>query len=123
MRYRYLTVDNMVLLNLDGDVDLVAWRRCFFEMEQLFVRNNHQRLLIDGRGLESFGMSHDDCRRVSPGFAAFAQKAAFFSDSPLVFGMMRVVHSYAFNESFKVFKTHDDASAFLADHDRKVQFA
>jgi hypothetical protein len=123
MRYRYVTVDDLVLLNLEGDVDLESWRSCFVEMEQLFVQNSFARLLIDGSRLEAFGLSHDDCRHVSPGFAAFAKKTAFFSDTPLIFGMMRVVHSYAFNEAFNVFKTRDDASAFLADLDRTVHIA
>ncbi|MFT4798017.1 MAG: hypothetical protein ACJAYE_002566 [Candidatus Azotimanducaceae bacterium] len=123
MLYRYVAVDNLVLLSLEGDVGLVDWRRCFFEMEQLFIQNGYERLLIDGSGLKSFGLSHDNCRHVSPDFVAFAQKAAFFSDNPLVFGMMRVIHSYAFNEAFNVFKTHDDASAFLADRDRQALLA
>lgn len=123
MRYRYVTADDLVLLNLQGDVDLESWRRCFFEMEQLFMQNGFKRLLIDGSRLESFGLSHDDCRHISPGFAAFTKKTAFYSDTPLIFGMMRVVHSYAFNEAFQVFKTRDDASAFLADRDRAVHLA
>lgn len=121
MRYRYETIDDLMLLTLEGDVELVSWRSCFFEIERRFIQNHFDRLLIDGSRLKSFDLSDEDCRHLSPGFTAFARKTAFYSDTPLIFGMMRVVHSYAFNDGFKVFKTSEDASSFLANCDRMVQ--
>tara|TARA_R110002072_G_scaffold46082_11_gene128016 strand:+ start:24730 stop:25101 length:372 start_codon:yes stop_codon:yes gene_type:complete len=123
MRYRYVTVDNLVVLTLEGEVELESWRRCFLEMEHLFVQNGFDRLMIDGSGLIAFNLSHNDCRAVSPGFVAYARKAAIYSDNPLIFGMMRVIHSYAFNEQFRVYKTKADASAYLSDRQKQSQCA
>ena len=63
MRYRYVTVECLVLLCLEGDADVAGWQRCFFEIGRLFIQNGYDRLLIDGSRLDSFGLSRDDCRR------------------------------------------------------------
>lgn len=123
MRYRYVTVDDLVVLTLEEEVELESWRRCFVEMEHLFVQNGFARLLIDGTGLNAFSLSQEDCRSVSPGFAGYARKSAIYSNNPLIFGMMRVIHSYAFNESFRVFKIKAEASAYLSDRQNQYHFA
>jgi hypothetical protein len=123
MRYRYATDDKLVVLTLEGEVELDSWSRCFLEIEHLFIQNGFDRLLIDGSGLDSFNLSQEDCRSVSPGFGGYARLSAIYSNNPVIFGMMLVIHGYAFNEQFCLFKNQVDASAYLSDRQSGSQFA
>lgn len=123
MNYRYVTVDDLIMLTLEGEVDLVSWEKCFIEQARLFraAGSGYKRLLIDGTGLNAFSMTSLECMEMAPGFASYADKAAFFCDDKLIFGMMRIIHSCAFNDEFQVFKTRADAASFLTEHNGKSQ--
>ena len=121
MKYQYVTMDDLVVLTLNGEVNQTSWEICFLEVEQLFKADDYARLLIDGTGLTEFHMSSQQCSEVAAGFLRFANKAAFFADNKLIFGMMRMIHSWAFNDQFQVFKTRESAAHFLAEHNGKHQ--
>jgi hypothetical protein len=114
-------MDDLVVLTLEGEVSLTSWEICFLEVERLFISDSYGRLLIDGTRLTAFHMTSRQCSEVAAGFLGFVDKAAFFSDNKLVFGMMRMIHSWAFNEQFQVFKCRDSAAQFLAERNGNSQ--
>lgn len=121
MKYQNVMVDDLVLLTLEGDVTMASWEHCFVEQERLFKMGRYQRLLIDGSGLTGFDMTSAECMDVAPGFGSYARKSAFFSDQKLIFGMMRIIHSCAFNDQFQVFKAREEASNFLSERNGSSQ--
>jgi hypothetical protein len=121
MMYRNVVMDDLVLLTLEGVVSPASWEVCFVGQERLFKMGDYQRLLIDGSALTGFDMTSAECMDVAPGFGSYARRCAFFSDQKLILGMMRIIHSCAFNEHFQVFKTREEASSFLAERNGSSQ--
>ena len=116
MQYQFISQDRLLIVKLSGAVCPESWRAVFTEAEQAYIGADYSRFLVDGSGLTGFNIDHSECQKLARGFMSFARKGAFFSQDPLVFGMMRVIHSYSNNEQFKVFKTSAQAMAFLLDH-------
>lgn len=113
MHYRIVAVDETVILKLSGEVNVPDWRCCFEDTARFFDPTIHQNLLIDGRELYSFDVTHSECQQLALNFVEFAPRGAFYANNPLIFGMMRVIHSYSNNERFGICKTKPEALDFL----------
>ncbi|MBV1877895.1 MAG: hypothetical protein KUG79_09665 [Pseudomonadales bacterium] len=122
MKYQALTNDEegLLLLSISGTVGYEQLLRCFSEVEELLRYNFHLRLIIDGSAISHFDISNEVCQQMAPGLFNFVRRAAFFSPVSLVFGMMRVMHACSFNDNFGVFRTREQAQAFLIE-DRASQ--
>ena len=119
MFYQFQPFDDLLITRLTGVVDRNSWISAFTEAERICTSGAHKHLLLDGSGLTGFDITHSDCQKLAVGFLSFIGKSAFFSNDPLAFGMMRVVHSYSNNESFRVFKTCRQAVGYLGHHPKR----
>ena len=113
MKHQLLALDDLLVMKLSGDVTRDGWDNSFTAAKRSFQKGAYRRLLVDGSKLAGFDITHTECQRLARGFGEFARKGAFFSNDPLIFGMMRVIHSYSNNEAFSVCKTQDQAMEFL----------
>lgn len=115
MRYQLQSLNDLLILKLCGDVTGESWRTTFSAAEASYQATEHAGLLVDGSNLKTFDVSHVECQRLARGFVEFAKRGAFYSNDPLIFGMMRVIHSYSNNDLFTVCKTCEQAMDFLRD--------
>ena len=111
MFYQFIRQDGFIEMRLEGDVDLIDWQKCLMELDSR--RFSLQCVLIDGRGLRAFNLNHAECQVVAGDFVNFLERAVFLSADPLIFGMMRIIQSYADNDRFRVVKTLQQALDFL----------
>jgi len=108
-----LEAEGYLLLTLCGDISLASLKSCFYEVNEILRYNFHLKILIDGNGIEDFLMSNTVCQQIAPQLFNFPRRAAFFSKTPFVFGMLRVFQASSFNDNFRVFKSEEKARRFL----------
>jgi hypothetical protein len=113
MRSQIIALNELVVLKLSGEVNVADWHSCFATAKEHFSSGDYRHLLVDGRDLVSFDVTHGECQKLARGFAEFAERGAFFAEDPLIFGMVRVVHGYSNNEQFGIFKTRSKALEFI----------
>jgi len=115
MKYETLTdnQERLLFLKLSGCIEYEPLQACFSEMEEILRYNFHLRLVIDATQVSGFDISNEVCQQMAPTLLNFARRAAFFTDNLLVFGMVRVIQSYSFNDNFAVFKTLAEAKQFV----------
>jgi hypothetical protein len=114
MRSQIIALNELVVLKLSGEVNVADWQKCFSMAEEYYCSGDYRHLLVDGRDLDSFNVTHSECQKLARGFVDFAKRGAFFAEDPLIFGMVRVVHGYSNNENFGIFKTRSKALEFIA---------
>ena len=115
MRYETYTDERegILFLKISGEVGYEAFVESLNATEEQLRYNFHLRLIIDGTDISHFDISNQVCQQMAPGLFNFARRAAFFSPTSLVFGMMRVMHACAFNSNFGVFRSLDQAKFFV----------
>jgi hypothetical protein len=113
MQYQFRFLDDLLITSFKGSLDMSSWKDAFAQIERVYRAEGYKKLLIDGSALTSFEISHAECQELAIDFLSYVGKGAFFSDDPLSFGMMRVVHSYSDNDDFRVFKTCRQAMSYL----------
>lgn len=112
MQHQIISADDFVVLKLTGEVNVSDWRSSFASAAEYFSGGRH-RLLVDGTELNSFDVTHGECQKLARNFATFAERGAFYASDPLIYGMVRVIHSYSNNDDFAVLKNRAEAIEFL----------